>query len=415
MRVQRARKPSLSSLTARSGWRYFPRTDLKSPRCLRISRGGGADGLRLLPSVGMSEAATLDSLNLLASGKVREMYEVGDRHTHGRQRPDLDLRRGAPHPDPRQGQGAHRHLRLLVRPHGGHLPEPPRLLHGRAGGLDGPRRCSWSGSRCSRSSAWCAATSPAPAGRTTRPTGAICGIELPEGLQESQQLPEPIFTPATKAESATTTRTWTSTGPPRSWATAPLLEELRRLSIELYSFAADARARARDHPGRHQVRVRPRRRRRDRAGRRGAHAGLLALLAGRRLRARPRPALLRQAVRARLGLRLRLGQAAAGAGAARRGGRRHPRALRGRLRADHRRAVLRLARAERAPLWPRPRADPAQGRASWIPRARPSSGRCRRSASTGSARSGSGGWSSSRWRDPAERRAPCASSCWRTR
>ena len=31
-------------------------------------------------------------------------------------------------------------------------------------------------------------------------TGAICGIELPEGLRESEQLPEPIFTPATKAE-----------------------------------------------------------------------------------------------------------------------------------------------------------------------------------------------------------------------
>ncbi|MGN1383052.1 MAG: phosphoribosylaminoimidazolesuccinocarboxamide synthase [Eubacterium sp.] len=31
-------------------------------------------------------------------------------------------------------------------------------------------------------------------------TGKVCGIELPEGLQESQQLPEPLFTPSTKAE-----------------------------------------------------------------------------------------------------------------------------------------------------------------------------------------------------------------------
>src|SRR3954447_8518879 len=29
---------------------------------------------------------------------------------------------------------------------------------------------------------------------------AVCGIELPAGLQESEKLPEPIFTPATKAE-----------------------------------------------------------------------------------------------------------------------------------------------------------------------------------------------------------------------
>jgi phosphoribosylaminoimidazole-succinocarboxamide synthase len=30
--------------------------------------------------------------------------------------------------------------------------------------------------------------------------GTVCGIELPAGLKESGQLPEPIFTPATKAE-----------------------------------------------------------------------------------------------------------------------------------------------------------------------------------------------------------------------
>jgi phosphoribosylaminoimidazole-succinocarboxamide synthase len=33
-----------------------------------------------------------------------------------------------------------------------------------------------------------------------RATGEICGHRLPEGLVESQQLPEPIFTPATKAQ-----------------------------------------------------------------------------------------------------------------------------------------------------------------------------------------------------------------------
>ncbi len=32
-------------------------------------------------------------------------------------------------------------------------------------------------------------------------TGAVCGIRLPAGLRESDRLPEPIFTPATKAES----------------------------------------------------------------------------------------------------------------------------------------------------------------------------------------------------------------------
>ncbi len=32
-------------------------------------------------------------------------------------------------------------------------------------------------------------------------TGSVCGIKLPPGLRESDRLPEPIFTPATKAES----------------------------------------------------------------------------------------------------------------------------------------------------------------------------------------------------------------------
>src|SRR5258706_1470772 len=32
-------------------------------------------------------------------------------------------------------------------------------------------------------------------------TGAVCGIQLPPGLRESDALPEPIFTPATKAQS----------------------------------------------------------------------------------------------------------------------------------------------------------------------------------------------------------------------
>jgi phosphoribosylaminoimidazole-succinocarboxamide synthase len=31
-------------------------------------------------------------------------------------------------------------------------------------------------------------------------TGAVCGIQLPDGLRESERLPEPLFTPSTKAE-----------------------------------------------------------------------------------------------------------------------------------------------------------------------------------------------------------------------
>jgi phosphoribosylaminoimidazole-succinocarboxamide synthase len=32
-------------------------------------------------------------------------------------------------------------------------------------------------------------------------SGAVCGVRLPKGLREAEKLPEPIFTPATKADS----------------------------------------------------------------------------------------------------------------------------------------------------------------------------------------------------------------------
>jgi phosphoribosylaminoimidazole-succinocarboxamide synthase len=37
--------------------------------------------------------------------------------------------------------------------------------------------------------------------KSYRASGEVCGIKLPEGLEESSRLPEPVFTPATKAES----------------------------------------------------------------------------------------------------------------------------------------------------------------------------------------------------------------------
>ena len=70
-------------------------------------------------------------LPLIASGKVREMYDLGDRHPDGRQRPDLDVRRRASDADPGQGRGPHRPVGLLVRTHRPHRHEPLRLGHRR--------------------------------------------------------------------------------------------------------------------------------------------------------------------------------------------------------------------------------------------------------------------------------------------
>jgi phosphoribosylaminoimidazole-succinocarboxamide synthase len=70
-------------------------------------------------------------------------------------------------------------------------------------------------------------------------TGTVCGIELPSGLEESAELPEPIFTPATKAEAGAHDENIDFDRAAEIVGDRPLLEELRRLSLELYRFASD--------------------------------------------------------------------------------------------------------------------------------------------------------------------------------
>jgi len=68
-------------------------------------------------------------------------------------------------------------------------------------------------------------------------TGSVCGHELPTGLQESEQLPQPIFTPATKAE----------TGHDENIDRAAAVElvgeerfdEVERIALGLYAFVSE--------------------------------------------------------------------------------------------------------------------------------------------------------------------------------
>jgi phosphoribosylaminoimidazole-succinocarboxamide synthase len=67
-------------------------------------------------------------------------------------------------------------------------------------------------------------------------TGAVCGHALPAGLPESARLPEPIFTPATKAkeghdENIDRARAAELVG-------ADLLAQVERVALELYAFAS---------------------------------------------------------------------------------------------------------------------------------------------------------------------------------
>ena len=71
-------------------------------------------------------------------------------------------------------------------------------------------------------------------------SGEVCGIALPQGLRESDKLPEPIFTPTTKAteghdEALTAEQAANLVGDER-------FEELRVISIKLYEMAAESAA-----------------------------------------------------------------------------------------------------------------------------------------------------------------------------
>src|SRR6185369_16808906 len=86
-----------------------------------------------------------------------------------------------------------------------------------------------------------------------RERGTVCGIPLPPGLRESDRLPEPIFTPATKAEQGEHDENITFDGmvdhivavgprPSRPVAGA-LAEAIRDRALRLYRYGAAVAAR----------------------------------------------------------------------------------------------------------------------------------------------------------------------------
>jgi phosphoribosylaminoimidazole-succinocarboxamide synthase len=75
--------------------------------------------------------------------------------------------------------------------------------------------------------------------REYRSDQSVCGVGLPAGLRESDRLPEPIFTPATKAEQGEHDENIDFESAARAVGDRGLMKELRRLSLELYRFAAE--------------------------------------------------------------------------------------------------------------------------------------------------------------------------------
>jgi phosphoribosylaminoimidazole-succinocarboxamide synthase len=74
--------------------------------------------------------------------------------------------------------------------------------------------------------------------REYRETGSVCGVGLPPGLKESDRLPRPIFTPATKAEFGQHDENIGFEQAVDLLGDRALMEELRRISIELYELGA---------------------------------------------------------------------------------------------------------------------------------------------------------------------------------
>src|SRR3954471_19708460 len=186
----------------------------------------------------MSDAATLEGHRLLASGKVREIYEVDDDRLL-MVASDRISTYDVVHPNPIPGKGAVlTGLSVFWFERTGHIvpnhvisyTEVPDEARGRGLLVDRlemfPVECVVRG--YITGSGW----------KDYQRSGEICGIRLPEGLRESDRRPEPIFTPATKAEVGDHDENVDFDRAAEIIGDRPLLEELRRLSIELYTLAA---------------------------------------------------------------------------------------------------------------------------------------------------------------------------------
>ena len=76
-----------------------------------------------------------------------------------------------------------------------------------------------------------------------RATGAVCGVPLPAGLSDGDRLPEPIFTPTTKAPQGTHDEPMTYAEVERTVG-ADLAAELRRITPAVYARGAEIAERA---------------------------------------------------------------------------------------------------------------------------------------------------------------------------
>jgi phosphoribosylaminoimidazole-succinocarboxamide synthase len=182
--------------------------------------------------------AAIADLNLIASGKVREIYELGDELLLVAS--DRISTYDAVHPNPIPDKGAvltaistfwFEQTSSLVPNHLISVTDGvPDEVRGRAMVVKKlkmlPVEAIVRG--YITGSGW----------KDYQRTGAVSGVELPAGLRESDQLPEPIFTPSTKADVGHD-EAIDFEGAAELIGDRALTERLRDVSIAFYKFAAE--------------------------------------------------------------------------------------------------------------------------------------------------------------------------------
>jgi phosphoribosylaminoimidazole-succinocarboxamide synthase len=187
----------------------------------------------------VSEAAALEGSDLVAKGKVRDIYAVGEDRLL-LVTSDRISTYDVVHPTPIPDKGKvltglsvfwFERTRDICPNHLVSFTDVPPQARGRGLLVErlemAPVECVVRGYLTG--SGW----------KDYRANGAVCGIGLPEGLEESARLPEPIFTPATKAEVGDHDENVDFDRAAEIIGDRELLEELRRLSIELYQHGAE--------------------------------------------------------------------------------------------------------------------------------------------------------------------------------
>src|SRR5579871_2225918 len=195
------------------------------------------------PTSGVVLETTLPGLNLRARGKVRDIYDDGDRllfiATDRISAFDYILATGIPEKGRVLTQMTLFWLDFLRDVVPNHFLSTD--MTGLPPELDG--RSMWV-KRANMVDIECVARGyiSGSGWKDYQRTGAICGIPLPAGLKESDKLPEPIFTPATKAQTGHDENI--SFDQAAKIIGQDLASKLRDLTLSIYTKASDyARAR----------------------------------------------------------------------------------------------------------------------------------------------------------------------------